>query len=241
MRSCALVILLALLLAPAAPSSATAQIDVPNDPPEFSDLELDLICDVTAPTFLQVTMRIAPGFDGNVAGLVIERTELGRCVAPVRLAPVIFGTLLTGVHEVRWNDTTAVYGVAYRYRVVGIDPQGEDLAYLWPSFGMVAPIEYATCGDPYVGHGTVTSAIAPGFLTVCAGACWDELAVESGNPLLAPYLDTSIEVGLVGTIDCTLGNVEGCTIIVTGVVEVPCSVVATEQGSWGLLKSRFEQ
>jgi hypothetical protein len=212
--------------------------DVPTDPPQFSDLELDVICDVAAPTIVTVTMSIALDFDGRISGIAIERGRPGSCAPPVRFDPIEFGTLLAGRHVLQWRDDTAESGLAYRYRAVGIDSQGQDTAF-WPSFSMVAPVDYATCGDPVIGHGFLTSAHAPGAFEPCPGSCWDPLTVEAGTALVQPYVDSQIAVDIRGTIDCRLGNVEGCTVTVSELSERACLALPVRPTTWGVLKSRF--
>ncbi len=212
--------------------------DVPGEPPEFSDLELDLICGITAPTSVLISMTIGVNFDGGVQGLALERSELGNCASAVRINEIQYGTLAAGAHTVMWTDASAVFGIAYRYRVIGLKSNGDEVS-LWPSFDMASPVDYATCGDPVVGHGLITSDIAPGLLEPCDGGCWDFFTVEVGDPILDPFVESGIPVQLIGSIDCTLGNVEGCHLNVTEVIAVPCPVVATQKDSWGAVKARF--
>ena len=211
----------------------------PEDPGFFSDLELDVICDVTAPTLIQVQMSIGTSWDGRVQGMTVERSVVGTCGPPLRLNTITLGALQVGEHWLQWTDDTAVYGVAYRYRAIGIDADGHDLPYFWPSFEMSSSADFATCGNPVIAHGILTTAIAPGLLEVCVGGCWSTFTIDPFDPLVAQYVDTGIPVRLVGSVNCTLGNVEGCSITVTQVTEAPCPEVATEQGSWGALKARF--
>ena len=113
---------------------------VPIDPPTSSTLEIAVTCTEASPTTIEVELVIAEDFDDGVQGLRIERTVLGVCGSTEIIASTQFDLLATGLHTFFWTDDTASSAFAYRYRVIGLDAQGDELPFFGSSFDLVSPI-----------------------------------------------------------------------------------------------------
>jgi hypothetical protein len=217
----------------------TAPVDaqVVVDPPTSNTLEVEVWCTVAAPTTIVVTLAIADDFDDALGGVRLERNTLGDCGDPVPIGRVEFDVLMTGVHSVTFEDATAASDAAHRYRAIGLGADGDDLPTWASSFDLVSPIDYATCGDPVLGIGRITSAVLPAVFEPCPDGCWDMLpiALDPADDLI----DSPTVVSITGTIDCGLGNVEGCTIVPDALEPSQCGPVGRDGESWGGVKARF--
>ena len=227
-----------LALVAVAVCAASASVANAVEPSNSSTLEVEVLCAIDTPSTIRITLIITDEFDAAVRGLRLERGTLGVCDPPVALETFQFGVLQTGVHEFQWTDTTATDGVAHRYSVAGLDANGDDLPLWTTSFDLVSPVDYATCGGPVIGVGTITSGIAPALFEPCPSSCWDLLSISLA-PEFESFVDSGTVVEITGSIDCALGNVEGCTIIAATVEASQCDPVGTEPVSWGAMKSRF--
>ena len=217
--------------------TAPVEAQVVGEPPTSNALEVEVWCAVGAPTAIVVTMAIADDLDHAIGGVRLERSTLGDCGAPVPIGRVEFDVLMTGVHSLTFEDATAGSGAAHRYRAIGLDAVGDDLQTWAASFDLVSPIDYATCGDPVLGIGRITSAVLPAVFEPCPDSCWEMLPIALGPD--DDLIDTPTVVSITGTIDCGLGNVEGCTIVPDAVEPSQCGPVEQEGESWGAVKAQF--
>ena len=208
------------------------------EPPSASTLEIEVVCEVASPSLVAVEVVVADDFDDRVQGVRVERSVLGACSTTEPFVTRQFGVLATGVHRFEWTDAVAAPGVAHRYRVVGLDAAGDDLSDWAVSFELVSPIDYGTCGDVTIGIGSISSDLAPALFQPCPDSCWDLLTL-SVDAVTEPYLDTGTIVAITGSIDCALGNVEGCTIVADSAVPAQCGPVSASDRSWGAVKARF--
>lgn len=214
---------------------AAAQVE----PPVSTSLELEVACDISAPTDIAIQLAISDSFTGTLYGFGIERTVMGDCDAePILLEPIVTGELAAGRHTLTWTDTTADYGVMYRYRVYGVDLNGDPRSGWSSGFDNYSLTDYTSCGA-VIGVGTVTTEFAPGVFVPCEGSCYPRLTVSATSPLFAPYADTGVVVELRGSVECSMVNFEGCLVSPSAVVPADCAPVDNDDVTWGAIKSRF--